>query len=232
VDPQLIEKLADWGYYPLPKSHSHSPGCSGLLIAIRSEPTEEHFDPESIQLCLESGRGVSEEYELTLSLPEGETGRVCPSRITLRDRVNERVDFFTFGGMLEVTTQPGEALYAFHSPAPILELEGFEETLADQLASEAELWLGEMEAQWRLNEEGFNRRLAEVEPLQFYSAVLTSTLHKFEESEALQDTFPEFYEMLQQERDWMSRQEQWPDEPSPVEKLLAPEAEGDAGKDG
>jgi hypothetical protein len=40
--------MENQGYYLLPKFHPHSPGYTGLLVAIRERPTGMHFDPESI----------------------------------------------------------------------------------------------------------------------------------------------------------------------------------------
>jgi hypothetical protein len=47
-ESSLLRQVAGWGYYLLPRSHPHSPGHPGLLIAIRQKPTEKHFDPQSI----------------------------------------------------------------------------------------------------------------------------------------------------------------------------------------
>jgi hypothetical protein len=158
----VLELMKDWGYYPLAKPHPDSPGYSGLLVAIRKEPTSKHFDVQMLRLRLrdEHGRAKSRAF-IWLSPLEG-TGHVCPGAVTLEDRSGKQVDFFTFGGALETTSGPGEIVYSLRSPAPVLELTTPEETVPDQLAIETEELLGRIGVKWGEDEEGFNQRLAEV----------------------------------------------------------------------
>jgi hypothetical protein len=68
--------------------------------------------------------------------------------VSLYDRVEKQVEFFTFGGTVDVVSDSGALIYAFRSSAPILELTSPEETASDQLAYEAEGILAETEEQW------------------------------------------------------------------------------------
>ena len=49
--------MENWGYYLLPKSHWNSPGYTGLLVAIRADPSRMHYDPQSIRLRLRDKHG-------------------------------------------------------------------------------------------------------------------------------------------------------------------------------
>ncbi|MFQ6057750.1 MAG: hypothetical protein ACE5MB_02565 [Anaerolineae bacterium] len=141
----------------------------------------------------------------------------------MRDRTDKRADFFTFGGSLEVTSGPREEVYSIRSPAPILELTAQQETIPDQLASETELLMGEMGARWGLDEEGFHRRLAEVDPLQFYLAALQSILRHYEHAHTLEEVDREFCDALRREREWLVTKGLWPANPPMLEDLLTPE---------
>jgi hypothetical protein len=220
---RVLYEMEDWGYYLLPRAHSHSPGYTGLRIAIRETPTKSHFDPESIRLRLRDKPGSANWTKLELGSPGQGTGHVCPGRVIVRDRLDKRVHFFTFGGSLEVAFAPGVTVYSLHSPAPILELTEPEESIPDQLASETEAIMGEVQAKWGSNDAGFARRLAQVDPFQFYLASLHSILLRYGHSRALRESFEDLYDALLGEEEWLMQAGQWPVQPLMLEELLAPD---------
>jgi hypothetical protein len=115
--------MKDWGYYTLEKPHPGSPGYTGLVVAIRKQPTVKHFDPETVHLCRRDDYGLPKGTTVSLISPLAEeTGTVCPGIIRLRDRTGREVDFYTFGGSLETAVRSGEMVVVVRSPAPILEL--------------------------------------------------------------------------------------------------------------
>lgn len=235
---QLMEK---WGYYLLPKPHLESPGHTGLLVAIRKEPTGKHFDPQSMRLWLRLLRDEHEEVrratlwiDSPTELPIRGSIHVCPGRVVLRDRRDKGVSFFTFGGSLEAVSVPGETVYSLRSPAPILQVTENLESASDQLAFGTEELMGELQVKWGLDEEGFVRRLGQVDPFLFYVAALNSILARYEHDHTLQETFHGFYIALRTEKGWLMRRGEWPT-PSPrLEELLAskPSAAGSGGKEG
>ena len=223
-EQSVLELMRNWGYYLLPKPHDDSPGYSGLLVAIRKQPTGQHFDPQTIHLCLRDEKGIARWRAPSWIMPLKEPARrVCPGRVILRDRHDKSVEFFTFGGSLEVTSGPGEFIYALRSPAPILELTAQQETAPDLLAFETESLIGEMEAKWGRDEEGFHQRLAGLDPLQFYLASLQSILLHYERAQALEKTYHAFHERLLQEKAWLVAQDLWPTEPRTLDEMLAPD---------
>jgi hypothetical protein len=218
----ILNEMEDWGYYLLPQAHSHSPGYTGLHIAIRGTPTKLHFDPEAIRLRLRDNNGNANWITLKLGSPDQGPGRVCPGRVIVRDRMDKRVHFFSFGGSLEVASTRGVIVYSLHSQAPILELTEPEESIPDQLACETEALMAELQSRWGSNDAGFAQRLAQVDPLQFYLASVHSILLRYRQSRALRESFEDLYDALLGEEKWLMETGQWPAQPLILEELLAP----------
>jgi hypothetical protein len=222
AEQSVFELMKNWGYYPLAKSHPESLGYTGLLVAIRHEPTGKHFDPQALHLHLRDESCSAKWRTLSWLSPLEGTGHVCPGAVTLEDRSGKEIQFFTFGGSLEMTSGSGEMVYSLQSPAPVLELVAPEETIPDQLAAETEELLGRIEVKWGEDEEGFRRRLAEVDPLQFYIATLGSILHHYEQIHILEEAYHELVAALRQEREWLIEKHLWPAKSLALEDLLAP----------
>ena len=219
----LSELIAGQGFALLPPSHHGSLGCSGLLVAIRKQPTSEHFDPERLILALRDDSGVHRWRTLSLLSPPLKSVRVCPGRMILEDRFEKRLEFFTFGGTLDVITRLGEMQCFIRSPVPILELVAEKETVVEHLASEAESLWAEIRARWGIDDDGFERRLAQVAPLQLYTATLHSILSRWESAPVLEQTYHESWEVLCHEKQWLVAQGLWPSTPLTLELLLAPD---------
>ena len=72
-DIQALAKLIKGrGFSLLPPPHPGSPGYSGLLVAIRKQPTGERFDPERLILPLRDNGGVDWWRKLSLLSPPPE----------------------------------------------------------------------------------------------------------------------------------------------------------------
>ena len=215
--------MEHWGYYLLPKSHPESPGYTGLLVAIRETPTGQHFDPESIHLRIVEKDKETSWATFRLRVLFQKSKRIAPGRVSLRDRIGKRVDFFTFGGLLEAVSVPGETIYSLRSPAPILDLNGLPESAADQLAFETEAIIAEQEARWSLNESGFLSRLALIDSFEFYLAVLDFILQRYEKSSTLHRRYRQFYATLLKEKEWLLEGDQNLAMPHDLNQLLAPD---------
>lgn len=222
-EDSLFDLVEDWGYYTLEKPHPDSPGYSGLVIAIRKKPTAKHFDPETVHLYRRDEYGLPKGITLSLLSPlEGHTAHVCPGIIRIQDRTGKAVNFYTFGGSLDMAERSGEMVLVVHSSAPILELTDKEETVQDELAAETGALLGRVEISWLEDEKGFSQRLAEVDPLQLYKATLGSLLHRFETDAALEQGFSApLHDVLRQEKRWLASQDQWPENPPTIEELFS-----------
>jgi len=217
---ELIEGL---GFALLPPSHPGSPGCSGLLVSVRKHPTDEHFDPERVILPLRDDSGVHRWRTLSLLSPPLKSVHVCPGRMMLKDRFEKCLEFFTFGGTLDVIKKPGEMQCLISSPVPILELVAEEETVVEHLASEAESLWAEIRVRWGIDDDGFEHRLAQIAPLQLYTATLHSILSRWESAPVLEQIYHESWEALCHEKQWLVAQGLWPNTPLMLELLLAPD---------
>lgn len=225
-EQSILQQMEHWGYYLLPKSHSESPGYTGLLVAIRETPTGEHFDPESIHLrIIEDNKGADwDTFRLKLLFQKSK--HIGLGQVSLRDRIDKRVKFFTFGGFLEATSIPGETVYSLRSPAPILDLNESPESVAEQLAFETEAMIAEQKARWGSNERGFSQRLAQISPLELYLAVLHAILQRYELSLALHRSFHQLYAALLEEKKWLVEMAQWPAMLHDLNQLFAPDRPG------
>ncbi len=222
-EQSVLELMKNWGYYSLAKPHPDSPGHSGLLVAIREEPTGKHFDVQKLHLRLRDENGGAKWRTFIWLSPLEGAGHVCPGTVTLEDRSDKQVEFFTFGGSLEITSGSGEVVYSLRSPAPVLELTSPEETVPDRLAVETEGLLGRIEVKWGEDKkDGFGQRLAEVDSLQFYLAALGSILRHYEQVHTTEEAHHEFFDVLRREREWLIEKGLWPAKPLMLEDLLAP----------
>jgi len=190
-------------------------------VAIRGEPTGGDFHTETVHVLLREEDGVARWRMLRWGSHLPSAMRVCPGRITLCDRDDRRAVFFSFGGSLEAIVAPEVAIYEVRSPVPILGITVFESPASEQLAGEVEAVMAEVETKWGSDKE-FSRRLAQIEPLDFYLAVLQSLHSRFEHSRALQESSRNLYNTIHREREWFTGIGQWPSSPITAEELLSP----------
>jgi len=219
---QLLHQVEKWGYYQLPRSHPHSPGYTGLLVAIREAPTERHFDPEKIRLQILDEDGIPQRMTFGLEQHLAKSRQVCTGRVILQDRRDKEVEFFTFGGSIESVSVPGETVYSLRSTAPILQLTDEGESIPNLLAAETEVLIAKQRVRWRADDEGFGMQLAQVGPLQFYVATVSSLLACAEQTSVLPNEIAELYTVLCKERSWLEETGQWPDRLLSLEQLLSP----------
>lgn len=222
-EQSLPEIMRNRGYHLLAPSHCHSLGYTGLLVAIRKQSTGRHYDPKTLRLPLRDAKGTITRRTLSWLSPGADSSQVCPGRVILSDRFDERIEFFTFGGLLEVACEPGEMICVLRSEAPILELTAPEETIPDLMATETESLIAGVHARWGGNDEGFSRRLADADPFQLYLASLHSILLHCERVHALELTHHGFCEALHREKNWLVAEGLWPASPPMLEDLLAPD---------
>jgi len=219
----MDELVKEWGYTLLDPPHADSLGGGGLVVALRAKPTGQHFDPETLFLRLRDRTETCRTVTLRLASPRLEACHVCPGRVSLTDRADKRVEFFTFGGSLEMTERPEEVVYVLRSPVPVLEILGQEGSVPDQLAFETESLLSRATAHWSRSGDprSFDQRLAAVDPLPFYVAVLQTLLLRHRRVEAMETVYPELDDALFHEKRRLQAQGLWPDEPLALEDLLS-----------
>lgn len=216
----LVQQMEHWGYYLLPRSHRHSPGHTGLLVAIRETPTRAHFDPESLHLQILREHGVPEWTTFHLEWRFPESCQVCAGRVYLRDRTKKTVEFFTFGGSLESVAAPGETVYSLRSPAPIIELVDGMESPEDAFVYETEVRISKLHAKWGVDDVGFGQRLGQLEPNKLYAGSIASLLNELKTTN-LHEENNDLYAMLLRERNWLHQTNRWSNNPPTLEQLLS-----------
>lgn len=219
----LSTLMSEWGYYMPPKHHVHSPGYPGLVVAVRTHPTGAHYDPASMELCLQTHQSTIERVRLT-QRGIGRTPRcVCPGDITLCDRFNKRVGFYSFGAILNRVVGPDITIYALASSAPILSLEADDDnTLPEQLRAETERLLARHRARWGGDNVAFAQRLLAIEPLTLYFAALRSIRLNYTRHPELRCQFSHLFEMIQREIRWQRESGCWVEDGPLLMELMAP----------
>lgn len=169
------------GYVYYPPEHPRNPGHPRLDIFLRSEPTQEHFDPERVIVKVVSAYGGLEELRITHPWEGQRQHHVAAGRVIMQDRIGKEAESFCFGGKLTVQTEAGQeptlTTCVLTSPAPILALDGT--SAASLLATEVEVVLAERRAAWLQEPDELERRLAAADPLLLYHALLDELRSRF-----------------------------------------------------
>jgi hypothetical protein len=208
IEQSLLQMSENWGYYLLPKPHPCSPGYSGLVVGIRGQPTHRHYDPEWLLLRL---RDQTDHNWTTLKLspPIASERQVMVGRVTLGDRNNKRIEFYTFGATLETSYDLHWAVYVLRSLAPVLKITGSAHDVADQLATATDELIGRWQAKVGLKGESVIALLGRLSPEQLYLLCLQSLLQRYERLSALGDSYLRTYHMLVNEQQWFTARGQW-----------------------
>jgi hypothetical protein len=224
-DQQLISQMERWGYQLKPGEPPYAPGHHRLLVAIREFPTEMHYDPESIQLRMGDAGDSVNWTTIRLRFPVYGIKQVGLGRLIIADRVDKRVEFFTYGGELDATYSHDEAVYELRSGAPILEITEDLQSFPDQLAFETEVIVAEAQARWHGNDQAYSRQLAQLEAGPCYLAAVRSILRHYERTLALRETFHMFHAALKKEQEALAGAGLWHDTIPCLEALLEPGGE-------
>lgn len=201
--------MADWGYYLLPKSHPDSPGFGGVAIAMRQTPTEQHFDPELIELrMIEQSEGTWTTLTFYSSLNGNK--EVQPGRIIIIDRFEKHVEFFTFGAMVEEIRGLHDVVFVFTSDAPVLVVTGDTNDPGDQIASEADELLARRQAlQMRHVMPGMPVTVHTQFAKNLYQTSLMETIQHYERVAMLKWARPRVYAALLHERARLISEGSW-----------------------
>jgi hypothetical protein len=176
----MINQPDKWnfGYDFHPPQADRFPVHPQLDVILRDVPTQRHFDPEQAHFEIsQSGRAEA----LTVTHPWAglRQFRVCAGRIYIDDRKHKRVEAFSFGGILEITTKQDLTICRLASPAPIFDLLDWD-SLSTTIATEAVVLLAERRADWDpKHPHTFEQHLATADPLELYACCLVALHEKF-----------------------------------------------------
>lgn len=214
----------DIGYVFAPQDDAFSIGHPRLEVYIRPEPTLRHYDPETltVPVRVSSENGMDGTGERTVYHPAvgPRQDRITLGRIILRDRVDAREEAFSFGGTIEITSDPDCTRCSISSQAPILHL-FCGETLADFIADEVEVVLAELKGRRAEQLEELDRGLALASPEDLYTTCLWELLERFENFEHRElPSYQELLQLLQQEIKLRQAAGEWPPKTPSLERLL------------
>jgi hypothetical protein len=168
--------MMELGYIIYPPANLRAVGHPQLDINLYAAPTGEHFDPHSLTLSLnDPGKGVLHQ---TLYHPaDSGENQVCIGRIILVSFDKKEVEFFSFGGELQVSNLADHSLCCLTSSAPIFDVGRFAEDELD-LVTEYEAELAMLRASWRREDLDFDQRLAAIDPKTLFIALTAAVEHR------------------------------------------------------
>ena len=127
--------LANLGFELVEPDKTGGEETSHLLVALRPQPTLQHFDPEKIDYWIVDGtRGRAAGLDREARFPI--TTDYAWGEIELTDRLGVKNEFLSFGGTLRAQmTKDATVIADFSSHAPILRWSGHSQS-SDPLAAE------------------------------------------------------------------------------------------------
>lgn len=159
------------------------PGGANLVVALRSSPTQAHFDPELIQHW-ESVGGRGHLVERTRHSPLPLRRPYAWGTIRVVDRLNMANAFLSFGGTVRAeAVGPAETLVIFSSAAPIVRWTGHSQE-PDPLAGEVGAFFAEIKVPIDFEPEA-EARVAAATPVTLYAVLLQRLERRNEASESL-----------------------------------------------
>ena len=180
-------------------------GPAYLLVALRSQPTLSHFDPEEVDFWVDrDGRGAQETLTLATHLPADIT--FSWGQIRVVDRLGVSNEYLTFGGQLAARRVDGLVVADFASPAPILTRGGHSQT-GDPSAPSVAGFFAKLRAAVG-TDRWVETRVLGARPLTRYAAYVTDSLARFRGSELLRAMHPGSFLLLERQERHIRRH--WP----------------------
>jgi hypothetical protein len=168
------------------------PVYANIDLLILDQPSMQHFDPKGMELGVITEFGGVENHSITHPWPWPEQINATPGFVTLRDRKNKCVGFFTLGGMLEIQPHSEYTRCSLSSEAPILNLNRFPGskdnlTIPFILGLQAQILLAHRRAAWVDDPLAYQAHLSKLDPLEFSGSCINTPIHKFDRFPASTD---------------------------------------------
>jgi hypothetical protein len=177
-----------------------------LVIAIREEPTERHFDPESITYWRtdHAGHGGPAELDFATRVPLRTDVSWGPIEIT--DRFGVTNTWVSVGGTLEAErTDLSTIVATFRSPGPILEQGGHSQGY-DRLGAAMTAFFARLKAPISAIP-GAERRLSAARPIERYAAFLRHDVGRIASSDLVRDAYGPEARLVTAEADRLRRRD-------------------------
>jgi hypothetical protein len=194
---QAASVLAHLGFELLAPEQDRIEHAGHLLVAIRHTPTQEHYDPESVDYWTSDGvKGQAARLDFETRYPLA--APFAWGRIVLADRLGVQNEFLSFGGNLKArTAQDGTIIVDFASRAPILRWGGHSQE-PDPLAAEIGAYFGRLKVPIDFAP-GAEELIAKAEPATLYCAFIQATHERL-------TRYPGFREANRWLAEWNSRE--------------------------
>lgn len=212
----------DLGYIFYPYKIPGHPGHSRLDVIIPAVPTYRHFDPQKIQIQVISATHSSQRLIIHHPWTMGKSYRVCAGRVLVTDRKNKRIEAFSFGGKLQISSDPDQTICVLVSEAPIFALFTPHE-LSVWFISEVEILLAEQKAHWDpQHPHSYEMHLATIEPFQLYVACLQALRDKLSHlPESVDELTHNGQRFVRAEIQRLQSDGTWPPQPPTLNQLFA-----------
>ncbi len=185
---QAAERLARLGFVVVSGSHPEETGMSQLLVALRSRPTLEHFDPELVEHWEASG-GRGRIVEITRATPVPRREPFSWGAIRVVDRLDAFNSFLSFGGDVTVGALDADTtIVTFESPAPIVRSTGHSQSV-DPLTGEVGAFFARIKVPIDFSP-GVEQRIAAMSPRALHGAMLATLQRRYARTEALREAHP------------------------------------------
>ena len=185
---QAAERLARLGFVVVDGSHPEETGTAQLLVALRSRPTLEHFDPELVEHWVATG-GRGRTAEITRATPIARHGPFSWGTIRAVDRVEAFNSFLTFGGDVTVAALDADTtIVVFESPAPIVRSTGHSQSV-EPLTGEVGAFFARMKVPIDF-QPGVEERIAAMSPRALHGAMVAAVHRRYARTEALREANP------------------------------------------
>lgn len=162
------------GYTFYPDADAFAIGYPRVDICLSGEPVERYFDAHEACFPVAGGSGLTELHITHPWVNLGVSGpqRVCAGRFHLYEMDGDPHYGFTLGGTLEVHVEEHLTRCTLSSSAPIINLQDDPDSPGVLLANEFEALLAKRHAAWGLDDDGYARRLENLEPARLFAACL------------------------------------------------------------
>ncbi|MBN2503607.1 MAG: hypothetical protein JXB38_22720 [Anaerolineales bacterium] len=181
MNDQALQWECGLGYNLSNKLYPHAPGFSRLEIFINIKATGDHFDPYKVEIPV---CGPDEEQDSILVthpwIYETEK-KSSPGIISLTDHKGKKIEFFTFGGTINICVQEECTAIQLNSPAPIFDISDVgappmslphEYSIEDWLVEEFQCKFAQMKAINLSKKHAFEDHMKCIPPLELYAASL------------------------------------------------------------
>ena len=177
--------LAGLGFDLVEADRTQADDSSHLLVALRPQPTLQHFDPDSIAYwCTDGARGRPACLDRETRLPV--TADYAWGRIVLVDRLGVKNEFLSFGGTLRAqSTNEATVITDFSSHAPILRWSGHSQA-GDPLAAEVGAFFARIKVPIDFVP-GTEALVAQAAPRTLYCAFIQHVRERLAQAQTLRD---------------------------------------------